>query len=359
MKRLLTGIMLSGMALFAQPPAPVAPVAPVSPPTPVAAPHPMVMARGMAGRDSESGAYRRGSRALDERRYDDAVKAFDAVIESKQSRTDGALYWKSYALNKLGRRNEALAALDQLEKEYGSSAWLNDAKALRLEVQQSSGQPVSPESQPDEDLKLLAINGLMHSDPDRAMPLLDKVLSDPKTAPKVKERALFVLAQSRNPKSRESLMNIAKGGGNPDLQVKAIEYLGMFGGRDEVGQLYSQSASPQVKEAVINSLMLSKNVDKLADIARTEKDPRLRTSAIERIGMIHSERTGDLLVSLYSGDATTKAAVINGLMMQNNGKQMVELARKEQDPKLKKQLVERLSMMRNKEATDYMMELLK
>ena len=39
-----------------------------------------------------------------------------------------------------------MASLDQLGgKEYPSSAWLNDAKALRLELRQGSGQPVSPE----------------------------------------------------------------------------------------------------------------------------------------------------------------------------------------------------------------------
>ena len=127
------------------------------------------------------------------------MKEFDEVIENKGLRADGALYWKAYALNRTGKRTEALAALDQIEREYAGSAWLNDAKALKLEVQQSSGQPVSPETQSDEELKLLAINGLMHSDPDRAMPLLERVLTDSKSAPKVKERALFVLSQSTQP----------------------------------------------------------------------------------------------------------------------------------------------------------------
>lgn len=40
-------------------------------------------------------------------------------------------------------------------------------------------------------------------------------------------------------------------------------------------------------------------------------------------------------------------------------KTLVELARKETDPAMKKTIVERLSMSRAKEATDYMMELLK
>jgi len=287
------------------------------------------------------------------------VKSFDMVVDSKGTRADGALYWKAYGLNKLGKRAEAQASLEQLEREYAGSAWLNDAKALRLEVQQSTGQAVSPESQSDEELKLLAINGLMHSDPERAIPLLEKVLRDGKSGPKLKERALFVMAQNNSPKSREVIMAIAKGGGNPDLQVKAIEYLGMVGAQNEVASLYSNTASPHVKESIINSLMMSKNIDKLAEIARNETDQKVRTSAIERLGMIRSERTAELLAGLYAGDTTAKKAVINALFIQRNTKQLVELARREQDVKLKRDLVERLSMMKDKEATDYMLELLK
>jgi len=39
--------------------------------------------------------------------------------------------------------------------------------------------------------------------------------------------------------------------------------------------------------------------------------------------------------------------------------QVLALARKEADPALRKRLVERLSMMKDKEAVDYMMEILK
>src|SRR2546426_6281376 len=40
----------------------------------------------------------------------------------------------------------------------------------------STGQPVRPENETDEDLKVIAINGLQHTDPERAVPLLEKVL---------------------------------------------------------------------------------------------------------------------------------------------------------------------------------------
>jgi len=122
--------------------------------------------------DSPDRAYERGQRALDSRNWDEALDRFTEAAGSGGSRADGAFYWKAYALAKLGRRDEALAAIAELRKSYASSRWLDDAKALELEVKQASGQKLSPEAENDEDLKLMALNGLVQSDPERALPLL-------------------------------------------------------------------------------------------------------------------------------------------------------------------------------------------
>ena len=74
---------------------------------------------------------------------------------------------------------------------------MSDAKALEIQVRQSVGQPVRPEAEADEELKLLALQGLQHSDPDQAVPMLEKILQGPQS-PRLKERALFVLAQSNS-----------------------------------------------------------------------------------------------------------------------------------------------------------------
>ena len=50
---------------------------------------------------------------------------------------------------------------------------------------------------------------------------------------------------------------------------------------------------------------------------------------------------------------------MNGLFARGDAKPMIDLARKETDPAMKKYIVERLALMHSKEATDYMMELLK
>jgi len=88
--------------------------------------------------------YGRGLTALDDHHYAQALDDFTEVVSRGGPKADGALYWKAYTLNKLGRRDDATAAIAQLRTSYASSRWLEDAKALELEVKQASGKPVSP-----------------------------------------------------------------------------------------------------------------------------------------------------------------------------------------------------------------------
>jgi len=204
-------------------------------------------------------SYDAGTRALDEHKYDEAIRRFNGVIDGKSPRADGALYWKAYALNRAGRRDEALASLATLRQNYPASRWLNDAQALESEVKQGSGQAISPADETNEDLKLMAINSLMNADPERAMPLLEGLLKG-NSAPGLKDRALFVITQNRSPRARQVLFEYAKGAGNPDLQLRAIRYIGMSGTSDAQQQLsavYTASNDPDVKREIIRSLMVS------------------------------------------------------------------------------------------------------
>jgi hypothetical protein len=366
--------------------------------------------------------YRAGTNAVDEHRYERAVESFDRVIADKWGRADGAYYWKAYALNRLGKRDEALAALAEIPKQFPQSRWIGDANALKVEIQQASGNPVSPESQSDEDLKLIAISAVMSGEPDRAIPLLEKLLSDPKNNLGLKSRALFVLAQSRSDKARDIVLQYAKSGANPDLQIRAVQYLGTFRSpasqqaladvyaantdvavrravlrsmatsRDsahlfaaaksesnadlrreairslgsmqatnELSQLYATETATDLKEAILSSLMASRGSDKLLEIAKAEKNAELRGDAIRYLGSMRNEKSGDALASLYAGetDKNVKAQIIRTLGAQGAGKQLVEITRNEKDPELKKEGVQWLGRMRgSKEATDYLMELI-
>ncbi len=64
-------------------------------------------------------------------------------------------------------------------------------------MHRKSGDPVQPQAEQDEDLKLLALNSLMQSGDTDALPILQQILEG-QHSERLKERALFVLAQDQS-----------------------------------------------------------------------------------------------------------------------------------------------------------------
>lgn len=357
---------------------------------------------------------------LDEDRYEKAAARFKALVDMKSTMADAALYWRAYAENRLGQKDAALAALADLKKLYPQSKWANDGRVLEMEVQQSTGQRMAVAEDSDCELKIMAIQGLMNSNPEQGLPLLQKVLNG-STCPKAKSKALFVLAQSGKPQSRDILAQIAKGQSNPDLQRKAVEYLGLFGGAEarktladiyassgdasvkhtilrsymiggdrerlfaaaksekdeslrreavrqlglvhgtgELEQLYQAETSTDLRREILQAFFLAGDSGKLVQAARGEKDPELRRAAIRNLGLIHSDDSGKALQEIYAKetDRSLKEDVLNAFFLQGNAHALVLVAKSEKDPELKKTAVSKLSLMHSKEGTDYLMELL-
>lgn len=371
----------------------------------------------------EDQLYEQGTKALDDGDWDRAAASFNEIAKGNGARADAALYWVAYAYKQEKRYADALALLKGFPARFPKSSWLKDVRALELEIRQSGGGKVRPEAESDEDLKLMAINSLLDTDPERAIPLLEKLLKSG-SSPKLRERALFVLAQRDSPRARQIVGDIARSGSDPELQEKALHYLGIHGGRasrELLAEIYaSPSATLEVKERILKSFMVAGERDRILTAAKTEKDPRLRSAAVRQLGVmgarselwqlyqsetsgdvkravlqgmfvagdsqhilelarsepnselkleaIHKlgvmgkEQTGPALVSIYKSekDADVRKAVLHGLFVQGNSHALVEIARSEKDPDLKREAVHRLSIMgRDKEATDYLMELLK
>jgi tetratricopeptide (TPR) repeat protein len=371
--------------------------------------------------DRADDLYDEGRDAIEEGKYDRALDRFNRLIELKSNRTDAALYWKAYSLSKLGQRSEALTTLADLQKRFADSRWSRDAKALDVELRQASGQTVSPAAQEDDDLKLMALRGIMDSAPEEAYPIIEKMLTGP-NSPKVKDRALFVLSQGRGARARDIIANIAKGNANPDLQLRAIKYLGIMNGADnrqvladvyksspdvsvkrailrsfmvagdrerllsvaktesapelrgeavqqlgvmnagaELNELYRTETTVEVKKRILQGMFIGNQSDRLIELAKSEKDPELRRTAIRNLGLMKRAGTSEALVSIYESDsaADVRRAVVNALFIQNNGKALVDLARAEKNMEMKKEIVSKLSIMNSPEAKAYLMELLK
>ena len=365
--------------------------------------------------------YQKAMSLLDQSKWESALKQFREIAARFKDKADAAVYWEAYSQSKLGQVGPALTTLSQFKAMYPASRWLNDAQALQLELRQSSGQKVAPDSVGgDEDLKLMALSGLMGSDPERALPILEKTLQG-NASGKVKERALFVLSQNDSPTARAIVERIARGSSNPDLQKKAlrnialfgspknhellsgiyasssdmevkreilrgfmisgdrerlataaksektpelrkeaIRQLGVMGDHKTLSELYASESDRQIKGQILQGLFVGGAVDKLIELSRTEKDPELQKKAINNLGLTGSDKAGEALIAMYhsSSDRGVKGAVLNALFLQNNGKALVDIARKETNPELKKEAVQKLSLTHTKEGSDFFTELL-
>jgi HEAT repeat protein len=379
--------------------------------------------------EEQNSSYADGTRAINESRWADAASIFGKVAAQRGDRADGALYWKAYAENKEGQPARALETCESLGENFRKSHYISDCDALRVEIQgpgartfRSGGKRSETPSDPDEELKLLALNALMQQDEARALPAIQQILNG-NGSDRLKDRALFVLAQSKSPQAQQTLAQVARGQSNPALQLRAIRMYAAIGGKSSVdtladvyqhssdvdvkrailqsylvtgssdkllaaargeqnpelvraavrslgamgavsdlSTLYSSSKDQQTKLDIISSLVAAgpKGADALKNIATTEQDPELRRRAIRNLGVVGGDAAAPSLVSAYqnSPDAESKKAAIDGLFISHDAHDLVALARAEKDPALKQAIVSKLSVMHSKEATDYMMEIL-
>jgi tetratricopeptide (TPR) repeat protein len=353
-------------------------------------------------------AYNAGLGALQQRQYDRAIQAFDRVIEAKGPRADAALYWKSFGEFKLARTDAALRTVGQLQKDHPQSRYISDAKVLEAEARKQSGQTIDPARLDDDEIKLLAIQGLQRTE--QAVPLLEGVLNGANSL-NVKKRALYVLALSSDPRARQILLDYAKGTGMPDLQIEAIRHLASRrdlsatspvlrevyaattdaslkrevinayvslardrarpmaftsapGSRPvpvmapspsassqavatELLAIYRQESDTAMKRHLISALRSIGANDQIMPLIRGEKNAAVQASAITAMGGRRTAETTQALVGLYGEltDVEAREAVISVLADQRDAETLIALARKETNARLKTALVRRISAM--------------
>ncbi len=299
--------------------------------------------------DEREELYDEAQDALDERKWERAAELFGRAAQAGGPQADDALYWRAYALHKAGRKADALAVLKRLRESFPKSNWVDDAKTLEVEIN-AAGGTTNPEQVDDEELKLFAINGLMGAEPERAVPLLQKFLRGNHSV-RLKEKALFVLSQADSPEARKTLLEIARGGSHPELQRRAIEYLGVSGDHAALRELY-RSGGPAIRERVLQAMLVAGDAEGLAAIARAESDPRLRRKAIHTLGVTGGKGSGESLKAIYAAfpDRETRMAVIEALFVQDNARALIEIFRTEKDPALKREAVQKLTLIDDPEA---------
>jgi HEAT repeat protein len=275
-------------------------------------------------------------------------------------------------------------------------------------------------SNPDEEMKLMALNGLREADPSVAVPQIEKLLASDASL-NLKKRALAILGDTDSTAAREALGRVARGQSNPALQGEAIRQLGNSGRADAMAalaEIYGSAASAEIKKSILRAFVNADDKDRVLDVAKNEKDPALRGEAVRQLGnldardaltqlygtetsievktqilrglancgavdalekLLQSETSGELrqrvvreLGNTDSGranailsaqydkekDPVVRQGILRAFANQGDAKALIAVARKETDAELRKFAVRQLSNMDSKEATDYLMEIL-
>jgi HEAT repeat protein len=375
-----------------------------------------------AANAKEDALYSDGTRAINEARWTQAESIFSNIAQQHGARAEAALYWKAYAENKQGNPTRALETCAQLKQTYPHGSWSNECGALEIEIRGKSNAPVTPQAEQDEDLKLLALNSLMQQDEARALPVIQQILNGDKSEklksralfvlaqdqspqaqallgqiargqqnPTLQRKAIEMLAIGRGKQAADTLAAIYREStndevktavlhtyliiGTPDPLVEAARHetkqelvrtavhtLGAMGATSQLLALYHDTNSSETKAEIINGLIPAgqKGAEALSSIATSEQDLELRRKAIRNLGIAGGMSAAPSLVATYkkNADPETRKAVAQALFLAGDSHDLVELARAEKDPGIKQSIVQQLSLMHSKEATDYMLEIL-
>ena len=254
----------------------------------------------------------------------------------------------------------------------------------------------------DEELALAALEGLMAQPGDRALPIIKKVLAGQQST-MVKQRALFVLSQIDSPEARQILVQTSRSTdaglrdeairaigisgdpksldllqdayktGGPDVKEQvlqawmiagrkeavyqaalnatsedeandAIRMLGVMGAADELRKLGDR---PKTSRGLIEAWAISGDLASLRKVADTNSDPTMRVEAVQKIGIIGSDQARAALREIYSRatDAQVREAALQGMMISDDEKGILELYRAAKTSDEKRVLLRYLSML--------------
>ena len=334
--------------------------------------HGMMADEAMAPSDKQlNQMYWQGQEALKQADWNGALKRFAELEKQMRAKepqnADAAVYWQAYALVQAKRTTEAKTAVERLHHDFPNSRWGKDADTLLRQssdraanagtVTVNTGKPTTGTGAPatgtgaaagsgdDEDIAEIAVEGLMNAPPERALPLLKKVLQSTHSD-KVKKRALFVLSQIDEPAALDVVVDIAKTSSDPGLREEAIRMLGVSGedrAIKRLSELYATSKDTRERRAIIQAWLVADRKDLILASAKNEADPEVRRAAIQALGaMDGSKELKELFDTTH--DAANQRAIVQALGVAGDVKSLTAIAESQQPDEIRIEAIHALGV---------------
>lgn len=269
-------------------------------------------------KDEALKSFRQGRDLVEEGNWSRAAAAFNSFVAAypKHKDVDAALYWLAFALKKQSKFAEAERQLERLLREYPRSNWLDDARAMRVEMAGQTGnrQVVDRElNKEDREVKLIALQALFQSSPERAAAFVAELLKpDAKADRSLKDNAIALLGQHSGPQTTPLLLEQVRNQTDSRLRKTAIFWLGQSGGEaavDELTKIYEAEPNVEIRKQILFALAQHHSPRaraKLSEVARTGGDLEVRKQALFGLSQRAGEMNVDELISIYDADTNTE-----------------------------------------------------
>jgi len=375
-------------------------------------------AQGVVAREpADSPRLARAKDLISDERWTAAIPELRAAVnDRKEQNKDEALFWLAHSQNQAGDLAEAVESIRKLQSDYPKSPWRRPAGSLMIELAQKLGRrdvlwqaavpptppvvrtaparPRSPRSAPpappppappavpaapsgptpaapppppaaptwfsgtyppDADLRVQALGRLIPTDAPKVIPILRNIALEADN-PGAARRAVFILAQSRNPQAQSTVVDVAKVA-SETVRVAAVRELARFGGPNvgkELLEVYSSGNGP-VKQQVVFSLGERADTSALLSIVQTENSDELRDAAILTLGRAGGRE--QLRVLFIRAPKDARLAVVRGLFLARDEDGLIQIAGEEKDPALKADIVGKLRLLGTPKAKAYLASL--
>lgn len=385
--------------------------------------------------DSAASAFRAGRDLLEDDKWEAAEQHFRDFIRDypKNKNVDAALYWLAFTNKKQAHFSAAEKYLTQLFRQYPQSSWLDDARALQIEMAPATGNKtvmsyaISTSSVPSiqavpgidssapaavsgsfsstwstnelsapgaigigpaqattfewsnqskrepmsdkDEIKSIALQSLMQSDSDRALPYIAEILKAETSSKPLKDVAVRLLGQHHGPKTTPYLIELARRQNDPKLRRTAIFWLGQS--KDEkalalLDELLTKSEEPEIAKAALFAIAQNntpQTTARLFEVARNHKSTTIRSQAIFWLGQRGEQSIGEV-VKLYDSEQNeqVKGQIIFALSQSKSKtalQKILSIAKGDSSMTLRKRAVLSLGQSRDPEASKFLEEILK
>lgn len=149
----------------------------------------------------------------------------------------------------------------------------------------------------------------------------------------------------------EAVFAIAMAATDEEDYENAVETLAIMDAHEQLAQLREAKGS---SEALIDAYIISDNYEELEKLARDSSDPDLQVEAIEALGIVDGPNAEAVLLGIYkaSNDKDIREAAIEGLFIGDYDQAILDLYRASTSAREKGELLEALVIMDSDLAMD-------